>query len=199
MPRAKGREPLTLVRIVDAALALVDERGLDALTMRRLGGVLGVDPMAVYYHVADKRTLLGHLVDAVFADLDPPAGIEDWREQVRAWARAYRDLALAHPNLVLQLFSYREAVAAAAARADPPLRAAVGASGLPPADVEAAGDLVVDYVHGYVLGEASAPPAARGDGTGFEAVLDLIVTGIEARALTSSTTPRRRRAKQPAR
>src|SRR5690606_31699365 len=193
MPRAKGREPLTLARIVDAALALVDERGLEALTMRRLGAALGVDPMALYYYVADKRTLLRHLVEAVFAGLEPPAGLEDWRQPVKAWAHACRDVALAHPILVLQLLSDREAVAEAAARADPPLRAAVRASGLPAAEVEPAADLVVDYLHGYALGIAAGPPDARAQGEpGFLLALDLIVAGIEARAQAAEARPRQR-------
>jgi AcrR family transcriptional regulator len=94
------RVPLSRKRIVKAALALVDREGLPALSMRRLGTELGVDPMAVYYHVSNKEALLDAIVEAVMADIDlaiddPGAPPE---ERIMCAARAYRDVMLAHPN-----------------------------------------------------------------------------------------------------
>lgn len=92
--------PLTRERIVSAALALVDRDGLKALSMRRLGVELGVDPMAVYYHVPNKDALLDAIVEAVMAEIDlgsvSPASPAE--EQVLCAARAYRDVMLAHAN-----------------------------------------------------------------------------------------------------
>jgi TetR/AcrR family tetracycline transcriptional repressor len=68
------REPLTKVRVLQCALAIVDQDGLDKLSMRRLGAELGVDPMAVYYYVPSKAALLDGIVDAVIMELgDVPA------------------------------------------------------------------------------------------------------------------------------
>lgn len=93
-------QPLTRERIVSAALAIVDMDGLGALSMRRLGSELGVDPMAVYYHVPNKEALLDAIVEAVMADIDlaaddPKASAE---ERILIAARAYRDAMLAHAN-----------------------------------------------------------------------------------------------------
>ncbi len=98
--RAPREGPLTRERIVRAALGLVDRDGLKALSMRRLGAALGVDPMAVYYHLPNKEALLDALVEAVMAEIDlgvdhpedPP------EERILGAARAYRDAMLAHRN-----------------------------------------------------------------------------------------------------
>ena len=64
------KEPLSRERIVETALALVDAEGIDALSMRRLGAELGVDPMAIYYYVPNKATLLDAIVEAVMSEID---------------------------------------------------------------------------------------------------------------------------------
>jgi TetR/AcrR family tetracycline transcriptional repressor len=94
------RTPLTRESIVCAALALVDREGLPALSMRRLGAELGVDPMAIYYYVSNKEALLDAIVEAVMADID--LGVDDPgsppEERIMCAARAYRDVMLAHPK-----------------------------------------------------------------------------------------------------
>jgi TetR/AcrR family transcriptional regulator, tetracycline repressor protein len=94
------RTPLTRERIVSSALALVDREGLSALSMRRLGAELGVDPMAIYYYVPNKDALLDAIVEAVMADID--LGIDDPtappEERIMCAASAYRDVMLAHAN-----------------------------------------------------------------------------------------------------
>ncbi len=92
--------PLTRERIVEAALAIVDEEGLDKLSMRRLGARLGVDPMAVYYHVPNKDALHDMLVEAVMSEMDlasddPLAVFED---RIVNAGRAYRDAMYRHAN-----------------------------------------------------------------------------------------------------
>jgi len=153
---AKG---LTRERILDAALALLDEGGAGALSMRRLGAALGVDPMAVYRHVDGRRGLLLALAEREYAALPVPPADLPWEERVRRWAHALRDLGLAHPRLVLGILTDAEAIAVAAVTADEALWAALEDAGLAPADVVRAGDLIVDYVHGALLGEASAAVA----------------------------------------
>jgi len=97
---AQPRAQLTRERIVTAALALVDREGLSALSMRRLGAELGVDPMAIYYYVPNKDALLDAIVEAVMAEID--LGIDDptqpAEERIMCAAKAYRDVMLAHAN-----------------------------------------------------------------------------------------------------
>ena len=66
------RKPLSRKRILDTALALVDEEGIDALSMRKLGQALGYEAMSLYNHVANKDDLLDGILDLVLAEMEPP-------------------------------------------------------------------------------------------------------------------------------
>jgi AcrR family transcriptional regulator len=154
-PKA-GQEPLNRERILRAALRLVDEQGMEALSMRRLATELAVDPMAIYYHLPNKRAILAGLVARVFAELQVPSGQSGtWQDRLWATARAYHDLAKAHPNLVLYLVTDRESAAVAALDLNEALYEALAAAGLSPQMIVRAADLIVDYVNGFVLAEVT--------------------------------------------
>jgi len=97
---ARGSSPtLSRDRIVHAALGIVDKNGLAALSMRRLGTALGVDPMAIYYHLPGKAALYDAIVEAVMAEMDLSAPIRGSPlEQLKRMAGAYKDALLEHPN-----------------------------------------------------------------------------------------------------
>lgn len=114
---SKSIVPLSRERIIATALALADEEGLDALSMRRLGVRLGVDPMAVYYYVPNKSALLDAVVEAVMAELD--LGVDepsDPAEQrlVRA-ATAYAEVLVRHSKTLPLLLTRGPAAPAALA------------------------------------------------------------------------------------
>jgi AcrR family transcriptional regulator len=89
---------LSRALFVKAALAIVDREGLDALSMRRLGAEIGVDPMAAYRHFPNKDALLDGVVEAVVAEVDLAVDPSlPWRAQIAGLARAYRAALLAHP------------------------------------------------------------------------------------------------------
>lgn len=94
------RSRLTRSSILAAALTLVDEEGLAALSMRRLGKEVGVEAMSLYNHLPNKAALLDGLVEQVMSGLEPPPTGIRWQEQVRAMARSYRRAVGAHPNVV---------------------------------------------------------------------------------------------------
>jgi TetR/AcrR family tetracycline transcriptional repressor len=110
------REPIALsrARVCAEALALVDEEGLEALTMRRLGTRLDCEAMSLYRHVKDKADLLDALHAAVLGDLQPEDSIDhkkhgekpEWRTLLGGLATALRSSLLRHPN-VLPLFTTR--------------------------------------------------------------------------------------------
>lgn len=99
MPAAEGRKPLSRDRVVAAALRLVDRRGLDALSMRRLGTALGVEAMSLYKHVPSKPALLELLVERVLEDIAPPPAGASWERRVRHIANELRRVSLAHPHV----------------------------------------------------------------------------------------------------
>jgi AcrR family transcriptional regulator len=94
---APPRVPLSRERVLRAAVALADHGGVDALSMRRLAQELGVVPMALYKHVANKDELLDGMIDVVVGEIDPPAGGTDWKTAIRRRVLSARGALLRHP------------------------------------------------------------------------------------------------------
>jgi len=90
------RAPLSRTRVLQAAVALADEAGLEAFSMRGLAQQLGVVPMALYKHVANKDELLDGMVDVVFSEIELPSGDLDWRSAMRCRAVSTRDALKRH-------------------------------------------------------------------------------------------------------
>ena len=93
----EARLPLTRDRILETALALVDEGGLDALSMRKLGQALGFEAMSLYNHVANKDEVIDGILDLVLAEGDPPAPSDDWEAAVRESAISVHAALRRHP------------------------------------------------------------------------------------------------------
>ncbi len=85
-----GRIRLSRPLVLEAAVALADAEGLDGFSMRRLAQELGVVPMALYKHVANKDELLDGMVDIVFGEIESPAIDGDWRSAMRRRAISAR-------------------------------------------------------------------------------------------------------------
>ena len=100
-PRGRApRNTLSRQTIVDAALALIDTDGLDAVTMPKLARQLGVGTMSLYRHVDDKDDLIEAAAERVMRGIRVPDGApDDWRGRVIGYLRAFRDAAIAHPAL----------------------------------------------------------------------------------------------------
>lgn len=97
--RTRRREPLSRREIQEVALRLIDEDGLEVLTVRRLGGALGVDPMALYRHFENKEALLDGVAELLWEEVERGSRDGgDWKHQLRSIASSLRDLAHAHPN-----------------------------------------------------------------------------------------------------
>ncbi len=94
---AKPRAPLSRERVLRAALALADEGGIDALTMRRLGERLRVEAMSLYNHIAGKDDILDGIVDLVFSEIEVPSRSGDWKTAMRRRAISARDVLMRHP------------------------------------------------------------------------------------------------------
>ena len=92
-----SREPLSKDRVLRAAVALADQGGVEALSMRNLARKLGVVPMALYKHVANKDELLDGMIDVVVGEIDPPSEGTDWKRAVRERILSARRALLRHP------------------------------------------------------------------------------------------------------
>jgi TetR/AcrR family tetracycline transcriptional repressor len=97
-PDEGERSRLTRAAVVDQALALADESGLDALTIRKLAAQLGVTPMALYWHFRGKDELLEGIAERLWGEMD--LNVErtaPWTEQIRALLESLLRVLRAHP------------------------------------------------------------------------------------------------------
>lgn len=98
MARTKARrDPLSRERIIDAAVEVADREGLGAVTMRRLGQLLGVEAMSLYKHVADKDDVLAGIADRVASEFELPSRDIHWRTAIRASSIAAHAVLSRHP------------------------------------------------------------------------------------------------------
>lgn|SRR6185437_3158397 len=91
-----NRKPLSRARVLQAAITLADEAGLEAFSMRGLAQELGVVPMALYKHVANKEELLDGMVDLVFSEIELPSGDLEWRPAMQRRAISTREALQRH-------------------------------------------------------------------------------------------------------
>jgi len=91
-------QPLSSERIVGSALELIDERGVDAVSMRAVASLLGCEAMSLYRHVPNKEALLQLVGQRVAAEIDVPDPEQgNWQEVIRDLMHALRGAALRHP------------------------------------------------------------------------------------------------------
>lgn len=98
MPRK--RPPLTREEILQTALQLVDEQGLDGLSMRKLAAALKVEAMSLYNHVNDKQDLIDGLLLLVLSGIPFPTDPLPWQETLRRYAQGLYGTFTQHPALV---------------------------------------------------------------------------------------------------
>lgn len=96
--RSRGEPALSREQIVAAALTLLDEEGVEALSMRRLGAKLNAGATSLYWHVANKEELLALVVDQVFGEVEPPDPDDPagWRTAAMLCGHSVRAMMLRH-------------------------------------------------------------------------------------------------------
>ncbi|MFS0892717.1 TetR/AcrR family transcriptional regulator C-terminal domain-containing protein [Microbacterium sp. 179-I 3D3 NHS] len=164
-PRRPRGRPAGVSReaVLDGALGLLDEVGLDAFSMRTLGGRLNVDPMTIYRHFPSRTALLDGVVERVFAEMPIAAETSDWREDAAACLRALRTTLLAHPEAV-PLIAMRPPVTPGAFDATEALLRALEPAGLSPRETLDAAQILARTTVGHVVAQAGPPPGADRDG-----------------------------------
>src|SRR6185437_3935878 len=155
-------------QILDAALAIADEDGLDAVSMRSVAARVGMSPMALYPYVGSKAALLDGLVGRLLGELSTgdalrpmqPVGTgpgqrsQEWREGLRTLANRMRALARRHPSAFMLLLS-RPSVTPEAAGAVDAVYQGLLEAGVPPKDVPRIERLVSTFVLGFAASEVN--------------------------------------------
>jgi AcrR family transcriptional regulator len=150
------RRPLTRQRVIESAITLADAGGLESLTMRKLARSLGVEPMSVYYHVANKADLLDGIVDAVFAQISLPVPGQPWRAAIRERAVSARDAMVRHP-WAPPLMESRLNPGPATLRHHDAVIGTFRAAGFSIGLTAHAASLIDGYVYGFAIQEAALP------------------------------------------
>jgi AcrR family transcriptional regulator len=98
---AKSGESLTRQRVLEAALHLIDQEGLEGFSMRKLGASLGVEAMSLYNHVESKRAVFDEVIELLIVQAPLPVHPHATpREQLWTIAHAFRDVLRAHPRVL---------------------------------------------------------------------------------------------------
>jgi AcrR family transcriptional regulator len=142
--------------IADAALALVDREGVDALSMRRLAKELGVGTMTLYGYFRGKAELLDHAIDRAARGYDLSPGEGPWRDQLRDLVRTMWQSLAEHPGAV-QVRAGRPILTPGALRAGEAGMAILTGAGFKPSDAAAAWRLLFTYVFGYAAFSSNEP------------------------------------------
>ncbi|OLE28213.1 MAG: TetR family transcriptional regulator [Actinobacteria bacterium 13_1_20CM_3_71_11] len=148
------KQPLTRQRVLDAAVALADERGIESLSMRKLGETVGVEAMSLYSHVANKEDLLDGMIDVVFGELDLPSG--DWRPAMRRRGIAIRR-ALSRHRWAIGLMESRSSPGPATLRHHDAVIGCLRAAGFSVALTAHAYSVLDSYIYGFALQERGLP------------------------------------------
>ena len=164
VPAASGvnRKPLSRKRVLRAAMAHADKHGLQELSMRKLAEVLGVAPMALYRHIANKDDLIDAMIDVVFTEIPLPPRDAEWRTAMRQRAISVRD-ALERHRWAIGLMESRLHPGPANLRHHDAVLGNLRASGLTVEEAAHAYSLLDSYVYGFALTKMNLPFDASTD------------------------------------
>ncbi|MFE3800133.1 TetR/AcrR family transcriptional regulator C-terminal domain-containing protein [Nocardia tengchongensis] len=160
MPRPA--QPLSRARILDAAIRVADRGGAEAITMRRVAQELGVEAMSLYHHVPNKDAMLDGVVDAVFAAIELPPPVADWRDALRERAGSARAVLSRH-TWALGLLDSRRTPGPATLRHHDAVLGVLRTAGFTLPLAAHAVSLLDSYIGGYVLQEANLPITTPAD------------------------------------
>lgn len=150
------REPLSRERVLRGAIAVADAQGYDALTIRSLATHLGVQPMALYYHVPNKGAILDGILDLVFEEIEIPSVGCEWRAEMARRARSAREALRRHPWAIVLLQS-GTAPGPATLRHHNAVIGTLRAAGFSVRQTAHAFALLDSYIYGFALSEAALP------------------------------------------
>ena len=153
---AKRRVPLSRERLLRGAIAVADAADIGALTMRSLAQELGVKPMSLYHHVANKEEILDGIIDIVFSEIEPPPADADWRSAMRHRAISARSVLRRHP-WATPLMESRANPGPATLRYHDSVIGTLRRAGFSIAMAAHAYSLFDSHIYGFALQEAGLP------------------------------------------
>jgi TetR/AcrR family transcriptional regulator, tetracycline repressor protein len=215
VPKTKTRTPLSIQLIHQTAIDLIEQDGLEQLSMRSLAKILKVDPMAIYHHIPNKQNLIAGVFNAVLTELfEDTESQKNWQDTLKNLARRFRALGLKHPKIMPSLIASSHQIHGITKAIDIILGSLLEAGFEPKTTIQAS-DTLFAFMTGVVLlevGTESKPisgislqpnsePLPNVErlmfdledhpfSQSFEFGLELLITGIEAKRMTKKRKPR---------
>lgn len=176
----EDKTPPSLSRdhVLESAVALADEGGIEALTIRELATAMGTKPMSIYRHVPSKEEIVDGMVDRVFAEIERPSTDGDWLAALRQRCVSAREALNRHPWAAPLMESRTSPGPETLGHHD----AVVGClrrGGLSWQAVADANAMLDAYIYGFALLEASLPRQAEGE---FVGTVEEIASALDADA-----------------
>lgn len=168
-----ARSPLTRERIIAGAVAFADENGVDSLSMRKLGAVLGVEAMSLYNHVENKDDIYDGMIDYVFASIPLPDDELSWQESVRVIGAAAIAKFTEHSWVVSLLMQRGNFGPGALAFMDQVLGILTEA-GFEDEEIHHAWQMLASHTMGYTFQSASNPGVTEREMQNFETQMVLL-------------------------
>jgi AcrR family transcriptional regulator len=101
-----AKPALTRQGIIDVALAIMRDEGLNKVTMRRIAAALDTGPASLYVYVRDTEDLHAQILDALIDRVAvPEAAGGTWRDRLRALLTGFRDVLFEHPEIARMALS----------------------------------------------------------------------------------------------
>jgi AcrR family transcriptional regulator len=154
--RRQRRIPLNRARVLQTAIGLADQGGLESLSMRKLGQELGVEAMALYHHFENKEGLVDAMVDIVFGEVELPSLGPDWTTAMRQRAISLRD-ALGRHSWAIGLMESRRRLGHAGLRHHDAVIGSLRSAGFDMALTAHAYSLLDSYIYGFALTKMNLP------------------------------------------
>lgn len=162
-----SRIPMDKKRIVEAALTLLNNEGIDQLSMRRLADTLGIRAASLYWHVKDKAELIQLLADKICEMISLPDPSLSWQQQILLITRDYRNVLLSIRDSVNILLDSTPATPKRFELIEAVYRV-LASGGLSPEEVAFAASLINNYVLSFVADEMRFVKAAQVEGKSVE-------------------------------
>jgi len=184
-----GKKRLDLDTIVAAALALLDEKGIDGVTTRAIAARLGIQSPSLYWHIKNKKTLLSHMAEAMFMENipDPDIRNEDWQTWLIAGAHCIRNAALSRRDGA-KVIAASQPTGSIDRLSFPAMIKRLEDEGFSRPQALNAFLVMGRFTLGWALAEQldGGPPENRTEGVGYEFGLDIIVRGLEDMLATNT-------------
>jgi AcrR family transcriptional regulator len=175
MTTESKRPGLTRDRVLNGAIELADEIGMEDFTIRRLAVALGVKPMTIYHYVPSKDEIIGGMVDIVFSEIELPANEIEWQSAIRSRCHSAREV-LGRHGWAPALMESRIDPGPATLRHHDAVLGCFRSSGFSLELTAHAYAIVDSYVYGFAFEEANLP--GEGDADIADIANDMVRDGL---------------------